>query len=176
MADRGSRKKILKAAAEVAKEAGAGHMSLEAVAARAGLSKGGLLYNFPTKTALLKALVEHHLEEFGAKLARAERDLGGHPNGTAAAYLETYRGEAAAKEKAAGGILAAIADDLSLLDPVKDFSRDLIDRIGADADPVAGMIAYLAVEGLRSTQLFETDILTRREKEAVLSRLAAMLS
>src|SRR3989337_1315491 len=49
-----SREKILDAAAELVAEIGAGRLTLEAVAERAGLSKGGLLYNFPTKAALLK--------------------------------------------------------------------------------------------------------------------------
>ncbi|TIV96394.1 MAG: TetR family transcriptional regulator, partial [Mesorhizobium sp.] len=40
-----SREKILAAAADVAREAGPGSLSLEAVASRAGVSKGGLLYN-----------------------------------------------------------------------------------------------------------------------------------
>ena len=50
-----SREKILDAAAELVAEIGAGRLTLEAVAEKAGLSKGGLLYNFPTKDALLQA-------------------------------------------------------------------------------------------------------------------------
>ncbi|TIP33330.1 MAG: TetR/AcrR family transcriptional regulator, partial [Mesorhizobium sp.] len=56
-----SREKILAAAADVAREAGPGSLSLEAVASRAGVSKGGLLYNFPTKAKLMQGLVESYL-------------------------------------------------------------------------------------------------------------------
>ncbi|MCX5496899.1 helix-turn-helix domain containing protein, partial [Kaistia dalseonensis] len=52
---------MLEAAALVAQDIGPGHLSLEAVAERAGISKGGLLYHFPTKQALLSGLVEAHL-------------------------------------------------------------------------------------------------------------------
>lgn len=175
MADRGSRERILRAAAEVAKEAGAARMSLDAVAARAGLSKGGLLYNFPTKTALLKGLVEHHLSRFTAELAEVEAAMPDRPNRTALAYVEAYRRDAARKEKAPGGMLAVIADDLSLLEPVRDFSRSLIDRMACAGDAEAAMIAFLVVEGLRATQLFETDVLTDGEKRAVMRRLTEML-
>lgn len=50
MADRSSdtKQRILDAAAEIARELGPGHLSLEAVATRAGVSKGGLLYHFPS--------------------------------------------------------------------------------------------------------------------------------
>ena len=49
-----ARDKILAAAEELARVAGPGNLSLDAVAARAGVSKGGLLYHFPTKAKLLK--------------------------------------------------------------------------------------------------------------------------
>ncbi|MBN8999427.1 MAG: helix-turn-helix transcriptional regulator, partial [Rhizobiales bacterium] len=56
-----ARERILDAAVNVAHEVGPAHLSLDAVAERAGVSKGGLLYHFPTKQDLLKALVERHL-------------------------------------------------------------------------------------------------------------------
>ena len=48
------------------------HLSLDAVARRAGLSKGGLLYTFPTKAKLLEALVEQHVAEFDESLRKEE--------------------------------------------------------------------------------------------------------
>ena len=61
-----SRDRILTAAADVAREAGPGSLSLDAVASRAGVSKGGLLYNFPTKAKLMQGLVETYLKDFAA--------------------------------------------------------------------------------------------------------------
>ncbi|MDI9560109.1 MAG: helix-turn-helix domain-containing protein, partial [Pseudomonadota bacterium] len=40
---------IVRAAESVVVEAGASHMTLDAVATKAGVSKGGLLHHFPTK-------------------------------------------------------------------------------------------------------------------------------
>ena len=47
-----ARRKILEAAAKLADDTGPGSLSLEAVAKEAGISKGGLLYHFPSKAAL----------------------------------------------------------------------------------------------------------------------------
>ena len=44
---------ILDAAQRVAGREGAGNLTLDKVACECGLSKGGLLYNFPNKEALL---------------------------------------------------------------------------------------------------------------------------
>ncbi|WP_312795017.1 TetR/AcrR family transcriptional regulator [Tianweitania sp.] len=41
----------------VALDQGYGHVTLDAVAAKAGISKGGLLYHFPTKAKLIEAML-----------------------------------------------------------------------------------------------------------------------
>ncbi|MFL5200572.1 MAG: TetR/AcrR family transcriptional regulator, partial [Microvirga sp.] len=58
-----SREKILDAAAELVAEIGAGRLTLDAVAEKAGLSKGGLLYNFPTKEALLQGMIQRMIDQ-----------------------------------------------------------------------------------------------------------------
>ncbi len=47
-------------------------MTLEAVAAAAGVSKGGLLYHFPTKEALLSALVDSACREFNQAIDKGQ--------------------------------------------------------------------------------------------------------
>ncbi|HBF34148.1 TPA: hypothetical protein DDW35_06255, partial [Candidatus Sumerlaeota bacterium] len=67
-----SKEAILDAAESVVLEHGASHMTLDAVAERAGVSKGGLMYNFPTKEALLTAMITR-LGTEGDKLREQER-------------------------------------------------------------------------------------------------------
>ena len=85
--------KILQAAAEIAKGVGPVHLSLDAVARRAGLSKGGLLYTFPTKAKLLEALVEQHVSEFDESLRREEAARNHGPNSVVLACIAVYRAE-----------------------------------------------------------------------------------
>ncbi|MFD0884645.1 TetR/AcrR family transcriptional regulator, partial [Streptosporangium algeriense] len=67
-----SKDRLLDAAAEVLLTEGAGSLTLEAVARRAGVSKGGLFYHFPTKQALVAGMVERLVGAFDAALAGAE--------------------------------------------------------------------------------------------------------
>ena len=55
---------LIKAAAAVIRRDGAQALTLEAVAAEAGVSKGGLLYHFKSKRELLDGLVERWLDDF----------------------------------------------------------------------------------------------------------------
>ena len=59
---------------KVAARQGSGNVSLDAVAAEAGVSKGGLLYHFPSKIALMRGIVATFVADFEAKLEAARTD------------------------------------------------------------------------------------------------------
>ena len=164
-----SRERILAAAADVAREAGPGSVSLEAVAHRAGVSKGGLLYNFPTKAKLMQALVEHYLAEFQTSLDEAQAS----GEGLLAAFVKRAALECVEKKPAsANWIFSAIAQDPDFLSPMKAFHRQLFARLKDETgDLRAVLICYLAIEGLRSMNLFDFDVLADDERDALLASL-----
>ncbi|MEI5677523.1 TetR/AcrR family transcriptional regulator [Mesorhizobium sp. CGMCC 1.15528] len=171
-----SRQKILAAAAELAGEVGPGHLSLDAVAQRAGVSKGGLLYNFPSKAKLLEALVEQHLSEFNAALEAKEKQWEGRPNSLGAAYLELFVTDLEQRQPPPSGLLAAMAEDPGFLTPIKRFNRTLLDRLKASSRNEANaLILFLALEGMRSLRLFDIDVLSPVEQDAVIASLGATL-
>lgn len=164
-----SREKILAAAADVARESGPGNLSLDAVAARAGVSKGGLLYNFPSKARLMQALVEHYLAEFQSSLTDAQAD----GEGLLAAFVKRALDECENKKAdKADWIFSAIAEDPDFLSPLRAFHRQLFSRLKEDTGDLRSvLICYLAIEGLRSMNLFDFDILSGSEQNLLLESL-----
>ena len=79
---------ILHATSEIVSHDGVASLTLDAVAHRAGISKGGLLYHFPSKGALLSALILHQLDEFEADLERRAAVLPDGPGRWLCAYVE----------------------------------------------------------------------------------------
>ncbi|HSP25160.1 MAG TPA: TetR/AcrR family transcriptional regulator [Saliniramus sp.] len=172
-----SRKRLLDAADALAREVGPAHLSLDAVAARAGLSKGGLLYNFPTKAKLLEALVEAHIERAEAALLESESACCAQPNGMALAYLDHFCKERRERPAPASGMLAAIVEHPQLIDPIRRHQRVLLDRLKTRSeDTDLAFIAFLVIEGLRCQQLLDSQSLEQDEVEQVLSRLGKLLS
>lgn len=169
-----SRGKILAAAADLACEAGPGSLSLEAVAQRAGVSKGGLLYNFPTKAKLLQGLVEDYLDGFEAAL-----DAATDPENGGESLLEAYvrlslEETCQATEKPATWIFTAMAEDPDFVRPINAFRQRVLGRLRADAaDRTAMLATFLAVEGLRCMKLFGSEMLTEDEREALKRSLLA---
>ncbi|WP_027038949.1 TetR/AcrR family transcriptional regulator [Mesorhizobium ciceri] len=165
-----SREKILAAAADVARESGPGSLSLDAVASRAGVSKGGLLYNFPTKAKLMQGLVEGYLREFEHALEAARtNDTDENP---LAVYIRLSANDCEEKQQSASWIFSAIAEDPDFMMPIKTFKRQLFERLkGETPDLKSLLICYLAIEGLRSMNLFDSDVLSKDERELLVSSL-----
>ncbi len=65
------RPQLLDAAARRVAEGGLEELTLDQVAADAGVSKGGLLYHFPTKADLIEALIRDVLRRFEDTVERA---------------------------------------------------------------------------------------------------------
>ncbi len=164
-----SRERILEAAADLFQEAGFAHVSLEAVAERAGVSKGGLLYNFPSKLLLLKALVAHHLVNLDIRRRQAEETMADGRNRAARSHLT------AVCELETGpppsGLLAALAESPDLLDPLRANASAFADRLRSADDPVRSLTAFLAIEGMKSLDLFEANPLTEQERADVIAFL-----
>lgn len=80
-----ARAKLLDAFVTILLEQGERAATLESVAAAANVSKGGLLYHFPSKDALVEALAEH-LETLAADDAELMRTA---PEGPATYYIRT---------------------------------------------------------------------------------------
>lgn len=167
-----SREKILAAAGELAESVGPGNLSLDAVAQKAGVSKGGLLYNFPTKAKLMQGLVEEYLKNFEQGLAARVSGDNNRPSNSLAAYIELSAEECKHNQHSAAGVLAALTEDPDFLNPVRDFKRQLLDRLKAESPDTAKlMVAFLVIEGLRSMKLFDMDILHEDERNMAISYL-----
>lgn len=172
----GARDRILHAAEELAWESGPGGMSLDAVARRAGVSKGGLLYHFPSKARLLEALVEDFVREFDAELSAREQAAKGAPDSIARAYLEMFAQEHKCRRPPPSGLLAAMVEGEKFLDPVRRFQRVFLDRMKAGAsDPATAIVVYLAIQGIKSMDLLTIDTLDKDEIATVLKKLGDLL-
>lgn len=169
-----TRQRILRAADAIATESGAGMVSLDAVAERAGISKGGLLYHFPTKGKLLQALVENHLERIEGMLGDSDDQLG--PNGVILTLLDHFLVELQRKTPE-GGLLAALAEDPTILAPVAAYQARILHRIRANAtDPALAETIFFAIQGWHHGRLLGMYVPSLAEMTALAENLRARLA
>ncbi len=73
----GVRDRVLDAAETMARGEGSANLTLDAVANKAGVSKGGLLYHFPSKDALLAAMIGRHVDRIEQRCVQLRATLPG---------------------------------------------------------------------------------------------------
>ncbi len=169
-----TREAILKAANQVVMEGGVARLTLEAVAQAAGVSKGGLLYHFPSKDALVKGMIEFLNVAFNASIRQAYEADRGPARGR---WLRSFiRATFSSEQVGIGaGLLAAVALNPALLEPNRTNYQTWQQQIEADGiDPATATIIRLAVDGLFFSELLDFAPPQQSLRETVLNRLLEM--
>lgn len=154
-------------------EQGTAAVTLDAVAAAAHVSKGGLLYHFASKDALAEGLLAR-LRERSAADADAVRSA---PDGSVAYYVRT-----SAPAGASSGLARSYLATLRLADasPAGISARDTLAIVDADGfaalhaelgDPVLAMLAQLVGDGLYLRTLAGTPLPHGLDVEQLLDRM-----
>src|SRR4051812_25106619 len=142
-----TQRRLLDVAGELVTESGVMALTLDAVAKRAGVSKGGLLHHFPSKHALLMAMVEDISARFLGQVAEQARDDPDARGRSARAYVRTVVNEPDSDIQRWAALSAAFMSDPSLMDGWRAQLAALraIDMKETD-DPAGLMVARLAAD------------------------------
>jgi AcrR family transcriptional regulator len=151
---------LLDAAEEVVSAEGITGLTLDAVAARADVSKGGLLHHFPSKDALVRAMIERIVASWRAMfLAAVDAAVPG-PGRTTRALLSLVAVPGANGDHAGQGwtrscqrmsmtLMAAMVSSPQHLEPLRASYRDVFSRIVTDGlEAGRGELVMAALDGL----------------------------
>lgn len=170
-----ARERILDAALAVSDRVGAAHMTLDAVAAEAGVSKGGLLYHFASKDLLLKGVVEHHMAQHQRDLDMAEAMFPASSGGYLQAFVHAQRQGIEAKlhgPKATQSFIAAAVNTPELMDSPRRYAVAHVERLRSlGPDFVDALLVTLALDGLFFGDAFEMLDLAASERGTLIAEL-----
>ena len=177
-----TRAALLEAAARALVEDGP-RVSLDVVARRAGVSKGGLLHHFPTREALVLALSEHAAEGWAATVDRHLDPDDHEPGRLVRAYvratLHDLADGAAFREEAA--VLAALNTFPEVVAKAEDQAARWREAFAEDGlDPQRAAVLTHAADGVAVATLFEgrldpVEVARMREVLLALSRVPGPL-
>jgi AcrR family transcriptional regulator len=165
---------VLDAAIEVVDELGPMSLTLDAVAARANVSKGGLLYHFPSKDALITALVQRAIDEVDAYIDEhvgTDQSPGAFARAYAAATIDVDAEPAAL----ISSIAAAAALNSQLLEPIRRAYARWQARLLRDGlPPERALLLRLAVDGWWLSTMIGVPVAPRRHAAAVRAEILAL--
>jgi len=148
---------ILEAAFAVVAEQGANRLTLDAVAAESGFSKGGVLYHFNTKNALLSGMLDYLIK---ANLDRVQMQ---NDRAELAGLIEARQGTSKSEQRASLALLTAFAEDTRLLDPVRHQFRSLYKQSVESVTNIdEAALLFFANEGIRFLELLDVSPISSR--------------
>lgn len=175
------RNRILDAAETLVRTRGVSGLTLDAAAQTAGVSKGGLLYHFASKEALLDALLKRLAafieEDFRAGIAAQPEG----PGRVARAMLTWSLGLPQKEtnercDRAAAVFLSAFHYNPALLDPVRAQFAAMREAVANDGLPPGhGMAIMAAGDGLFMARIFGLYVLPQEERQAIHVALSRLL-
>ena len=161
--------KLLESAKKILKEEGYEKFTLDSLAKKTGVSKGGVLYHFPTKERLIQEIIENLIIRFENRLHSEENaDSSG---SWTLRYFQATLDDLDDSDLQSSGIIAALASNPHLLLPLVEkysawkqkFKKEKMDQSLAD-------ILRFAADGIWFNEVFGLSVLSRKEKKQILER------
>lgn len=168
--------RILDAARKILADGGyLTRFSLSAVAAEAGVSKGGLLHHFPSKEALLRGLSESLIDFFEDHLTlEMAKESEGTPGRFARAYIHTAFSDEYGSSKISP-ILLAFNRYSADGDPVESRFKAFQHRLENDGlDPTVANVIRMAVDGMLYTEMIDAEPIEPSVRQNMIDQLIQM--
>lgn len=176
---------VLQAAEAIVKELGAAHLTFDEIVRRSGITRGGVTYHFPTKEALLTALVEQDLQGWrdciaakralrSGRLERVAGTVAGSEHDALVAYLESGCEPDADASRLCAGLLSATMAQKTLSRPWREFFAEHLAHARASSDPPLAMLLMLATDGLFWLETLGLSTLGAAERRALVGRIVGL--
>ncbi len=166
-----ARERVIEAAERVVAEVGAARLTLDAVAHAAGVSKGGLLYHFPSKESLLVALSHRYVDSIHGCIDSARTKVAEGPAQELKACVQGILGSDQCMRAMSAVLLATAANDLKLLEVIRERMAEHMQELSTSSDFARAAIVALAVDGLMMRESLRISPFSAEQREAVVNKL-----
>jgi AcrR family transcriptional regulator len=175
------REQLLDAAQAVILEQGIGTMTLDKVAAKAKVSKGGLLHHFPSKDALVGAIVRRVVNAWRSDLREA---IAGQPEGRLRVPRAMLDGCISKPEEwtetlrnASICVIAAMSEHPKHAEPSREVYAELEDTMHRDGTPEGlAQLVVCAMDGLWMSFVFGTRAFSKQRLDAMATCLRSVIA
>jgi AcrR family transcriptional regulator len=168
-----SQDRIFDAVRAVVARDGAARLTLDAVAAEAGISKASVLYDYKTKSALIEWVLRRAIAMEAEMNEAAMTALGAKPDAFMQGRLSMASEPPTQDHRATALALhAALAQDEQLRSIVQDYQATLVGQvIRTSSEPRGAVLAYLALQGLRILETLELHTFPEGERNVLIREI-----
>ncbi|MYN44778.1 TetR family transcriptional regulator [Pseudoduganella sp. FT93W] len=172
------RDQLLDAAASIVSTQGVQHLTIEAVAAAANVTKAGLIYHFKTRDDLLSALVERLIKDFDVQANTAQRPVTQALTTKSALNkmsIETFDMPSDLRQLMAN-LLAAVSFHPQLMPPVQALYARNYDWLAQNSEQVdQALVIAAALDGIALLELLNLHQFTSQQRDAMRGALESAI-
>lgn len=168
---------LLDAAHRVVVRDGATRLTLDAVAAEAGISKASVLYDYKSKRALIKAVIEHEVATEVARLRTMIGAMGERPNAVLLGLLAAVKERKSAhKRNVALDLAVALNQHNDLRAKIQETFGSFINDVSrTSSNPRRAMTAFLALHGLKQIEDFGFYTWQQEDRDQLLRDIRSLI-
>ncbi|WP_106498288.1 TetR/AcrR family transcriptional regulator [Lentibacillus sp. Marseille-P4043] len=172
------RRLILDTTKQIILENGFNSLTLDAVAKKANISKGGLLYHFSNKESLIKGLAQYIFEQFCLnfyKYAENDSDDSDEKGKWSRALIEASKFDLEHYKELNVGIFATSYLEPEIAKTISDGYKTTLKKLEDDGiNPITATIIRLALDGLYYSQTLNVAPLEEKRVNEVIQQLLEM--
>jgi len=177
-----TQERIFKACQAILLEQGSKGLTLNTVADKAKLSKGGLLYHFPNKETLVKELFQYVMSSFDSEISRLARKFSKNSPNEKGSWLKAYA-QGSMKQALNPSIsklmasLFASVDDFPWIHSYMQEKYDSWQKHVEDSgiDPVIATLFRLTIDGLWFTEIYQYAPPNKKRRKDILKVLETLI-
>jgi AcrR family transcriptional regulator len=159
-----TKEKLLETAMRILKEEGSEKLTLEYLAKKTGISKGGLLYHFPNKESIILEIIQRMVDHFEKRL-QSSQTKSDQITTWSIDYFHSTMEDLAESDLQRSGIIAALASYPQLLEPLKKKYNQWDTEMKKDiSNPILSSIIRYAADGIWFNEVLGFSKLTKKEK------------
>lgn len=169
-----ARLKILEAARQIVETRGAGSLTFDELVGVSGITRGGITYHFPTKSDLLRALIESDMAQWEQAEAAHMPDDCDEDTSRLLGFIGSYAGRDEKQQRLMCGMFSAVTLDPSLLDPFRAELRRRLGTIEWSERDLRLQLLRLAAEGLMWRELFQLYSMPKPVQERLINMMKGL--
>ncbi len=171
------REALLDAAERVVIRDGAAKLTLDAVAAEAGISKASVLYDYKTKRELVRKLIERRVAAEEALVQQLIDSGKDDPDRYVRSQLSVRARTISEADRSVGlNLCVALTQDVSLREPVqKAIENSIAEITRSSKHPRGALLAFLAMQGLVLLEWFDWHSFSTSERSEIIENISWLI-
>ncbi len=171
-----SRAQLMTCMMSIVRDEGAGALTYDNLVAKSGLTRGGILYHFPNKESMLRALVEHYVLQELDKVKNRWEQHGITADGLLKAEIECALEADEKEQEISNSLLPVITQNPAMMREIKGIVEGryvVLDEASIGFEKAA--IVLLVIDAFEMSNAFGFTLLSDEDRKKVLRFLSTIV-